>query len=218
MARLRSQHEITLLQAVTDVRKLQITETEEAIVALQRQRETVAARQEFYLGREKVSGKEKAAAALNMIAGAHDVAAGALKAIAGVMALVPQGDVGVIAVIPHLKALWGGETFKAALSLADRRDDLALLEPLGARAVEHVEHGEAELGLAESAATGRGLRGHRSGAGSRARGGWVNRGKCSDRAPRRVCRGVWCGACVASFDNRCGRRRLPRCDATSRTS
>lgn len=115
---LRSQHEIAVLQGVLDVRKAQVREAEEAIVALERQRDTVEARQEFYLTRKKVSSLESKAEKLLLSATILDGVSAGLKGLAGVLGLIPNIDGGVLAIIPMLKVIFGGDNLAVSATAA----------------------------------------------------------------------------------------------------
>jgi hypothetical protein len=118
MALLRSAHEIALLEAVREVRAFQLTEAERQLEATNGQRAAIEARHEFYRSREKISGQEAEALALAASAFGVQLGAQSLRALAGLFHLIPDADVGAVAILPVAKLKFGGTHVAPSLSAA----------------------------------------------------------------------------------------------------
>ncbi|MEX1363866.1 MAG: hypothetical protein AB1Z98_12110, partial [Nannocystaceae bacterium] len=118
LGQIRATHELAILRATRANREDQIAEAQSQVEVLRRQRATVQARQEYYESREWMNGLEKASLALGGTATVFQVGAQGLKALAGFLHLIPNMDLGVIGVIPVIKALYGGDNVGPAVAAA----------------------------------------------------------------------------------------------------
>jgi len=117
---LRSELELKVLNAVKDMKKLQIEEAGEQIEVLKRTRKVTEERQSYYAGIERISTKEQLN--LDKLSSANDlqIAAQVCNTLAGVVAMVPDllGGVSGIGGSPHASLQWGGKNLAAAAKSA----------------------------------------------------------------------------------------------------
>jgi hypothetical protein len=120
LSNLRSELEIKLLNAVSDMKKLSIKEAGEQIEILKRTRKVTEERQKFYAEVEKISAKEQLN--LDKLSEANDlqVAAQISRTLAGVMAMIPDllGGASGFGGSPHVTLQWGGKNLAAAANSA----------------------------------------------------------------------------------------------------
>lgn len=119
---LRSELEIKVLNAVKDIKKLQINESKEQIEVLKRTKKVTEERQKYYSIIQKIISKEQLN--LDKLGEAHDFQMGAQIAdtLAGIMALIPDlvGGASGFGGSPHVVVQWGGlNLLGAAKSTAD---------------------------------------------------------------------------------------------------
>ena len=117
---LRSSQEINMQQAMKQVRKLQIDEAKQNIVALEETIKNTEARKEYYGSREYMNTKEKNAYNLGVTANVLSTVGSQLSALAAGLSLIPQFDVGVSGVFatPVAKIIFGGQQISAAVNSA----------------------------------------------------------------------------------------------------
>jgi hypothetical protein len=120
IALLRSQLEIKVLNAVSDMKKLQIQESAEQIEILKRTQKVTEERQEYYRQIERISDKEQLN--LDKLSEAHDLqtAAQVCNTLSGVVAMIPDllGGASGIGGSPHVTLQWGGRNLAAAAKSA----------------------------------------------------------------------------------------------------
>ncbi len=119
---LRNELELKVLNAVKDIRKLQINEAKEQIEILNRTKKVTEERQKYYASIEKIISKEQLN--LDKLGEAHTFQMGAQIAdtLAGIVALVPDlvGGASGFGGSPHVVVQWGGlNLLGAAKSAAD---------------------------------------------------------------------------------------------------
>jgi 5-hydroxyisourate hydrolase-like protein (transthyretin family) len=118
LGRLRATHEVSLLRANRAARTKQIEEAEAQLEALRRQQQTVQARQAYYASREAMSALEKQSLALGGKATGFQAGAQATGALAGLLHLIPDLDIGALVVMPHYKLRFGGSNIGPAVRAA----------------------------------------------------------------------------------------------------
>jgi hypothetical protein len=94
LARLRSEHELALLQAVRRVRALQIEEAEKSLEGLRQSQEGARLRKQYYSTREFLSATEAVKEALFVVSSGLQVASGVQELGAAVMHALPDISVG----------------------------------------------------------------------------------------------------------------------------
>jgi hypothetical protein len=121
LARLRSSHELGLLDAVAEVRKLQVDEAKKSIEVIEASKQLAAARQNHYQGLldNGLSDLEIAQMVSMVIAGRVRVEAGLTGALAGALVLIPQFEVGASGAMatPRVSGQFGGEQLSSAVRL-----------------------------------------------------------------------------------------------------
>ncbi|MCA9652229.1 MAG: hypothetical protein KC501_20105, partial [Myxococcales bacterium] len=118
LGQLRATHELAILRATRASREDQIAEAQSQVAALRRQRATLEARREYYESREWMNDLERTSLVLGGTATGFQVAAQGIKALAGFLHLIPNMDLGVIGLIPVVKALYGGNNVGPAVAAA----------------------------------------------------------------------------------------------------
>ncbi|HJQ08282.1 MAG TPA: neuraminidase-like domain-containing protein [Candidatus Saccharimonadales bacterium] len=117
---LRSEQEISVLNAVTAIKKLGIAEATEQIEVLKRTRKVTEERQKFYAEVEKINAKEQLN--LDKLEESHDLQLGAQisRTLAGVVAMIPDllGGASGFGGSPHVTLQWGGKNLAAAANSA----------------------------------------------------------------------------------------------------
>jgi len=121
LAQLRSSHELGLLDAVAEVRKLQVDEAKKSIEMIEASKQLAAARQNHYQGLldNGLSDLEIAQMVSMVIAGRVRVEAGLTGALAGALVLIPQFEVGASGAMatPRVSGQFGGEQLSSAVRL-----------------------------------------------------------------------------------------------------
>jgi 5-hydroxyisourate hydrolase-like protein (transthyretin family) len=122
LALLRNELELKVLNAVKDIKKLQISESKEQIEVLKRTKKVTEERHSYYSKIEKINKKEQLN--LDKLGEAHGFQIGAQVAdtLAGIMALIPDlvGGASGFGGSPHVVVQWGGlNLLGAAKSSAD---------------------------------------------------------------------------------------------------
>jgi hypothetical protein len=122
LSRLRQTHELAVLNAARAVKEAQIEEQTRAIEGLQKNKEMITIRRDYYASRELVSAGEGAALAINTASlVVHGVGAVA-DVLGGVLAVIPDFQLGASGFggSPHASAKTGGQSFSKAAELAAR--------------------------------------------------------------------------------------------------
>jgi hypothetical protein len=122
LALLRSSHEVNLLKAVRHVKEQQIEESDEALKALERSKETAKKRKEYYESREYKNANEKLHIAKLESAQIWQTVRQGMELAAGSLSLIPQLDYGVSgwAGTPVVKVEIGGVQLSSAVQIASR--------------------------------------------------------------------------------------------------
>ncbi len=122
LARLRSTHELGLLDAVGEVRRLQIEEAKKATEVARASKKLTEARQTHFQGLLDGgwSGLEVAQMDSMVTAGTLRTVAGGIEALAAGLALIPQIDLGGegFGGTPRVAAQYGGQQISAAIKFA----------------------------------------------------------------------------------------------------
>lgn len=122
LARLRSSHELALLDAVAEVRQLQVDEARKGIEAIKASRGLAEARHAHFHGLldDGWSGLETAQMTSMVTAGGLRTVAGGIEALAAGLALIPQIDLGAegFGGSPRVTAQFGGQQISAAIKFA----------------------------------------------------------------------------------------------------
>jgi len=106
---LRATHEKGLLKAVKDVRTRQLTEAEAAQVALQKGRDVVKARHDYYASRDSINPGELAQLISMGAAGVLQFIAGAAMPAAAAAAMTVDVDIGPTGMGAHATVTFGGK-------------------------------------------------------------------------------------------------------------
>lgn len=127
LALLRNELELKVLNAVKDIKKLQISESKEQIEILKRTKKVTEERQKYYKSIEKISSKEQMN--LDKLKEANDfqVSSQVVRTIAGALRLVPEFHVGAAGFggSPTVVMQLGGSAMSGATNIA--ADILSLL-------------------------------------------------------------------------------------------
>jgi hypothetical protein len=120
MAQLRASHEAGLLEAVLDVRKLQIDEASAQLTAAQRSREAAQLRRDYYRGLAYMNPAETVKEALWQTSATLQDHAGLLELAAAVARAMPDISVGAggHGNSPHLSISYGSQQVAGAISAA----------------------------------------------------------------------------------------------------
>jgi len=117
---LRSELEIKVLNAVKDIKKLQINESKEQIEVLNRTKKVTEERHKYYSSIQKISSKEQLN--LDKLELAHGLQLGSQisQTLAGVFALIPSAAIGAAGFggSPHATVKWGGFNLSSAAKSA----------------------------------------------------------------------------------------------------
>lgn len=97
---LRQGHEIRMLELARDVRRQQVREAEENIRALELSKALAEERYEDYRSRSRENAQERTQIALTNAATVFEVAQGASHAVAGAVAPIPDGYIGMVGPFP----------------------------------------------------------------------------------------------------------------------
>lgn len=120
MARLRSELEIRLLNAISDIKTMAIQESKDQIEILNRTRKVTDERHTYYMNIQKISTKEQLN--LDKLSDAHDLGQDAQisRTLAGVVGMIPSLLAGASGFggSPHVTLKWGGENLAAAANSA----------------------------------------------------------------------------------------------------
>ena len=120
MSLLRSELEIKVLNAVRDMKKLQIKESKEQIEVLKRTKRVTEERQNYYANIEKINSKEQLN--LDKLGEAHglQLSSQVVRTLGGLLALLPEVDLGVSGFggTPTGKVKWGGANLSRAANAA----------------------------------------------------------------------------------------------------
>ena len=114
MSLLQNELDVKLLNAIRDMKLLQIKESKEQVEILKKAKATTEERNKYYAGIQKIIAKEQLN--LDKLSESHDyqMASQIIQATAGVLALIPDFVIGASGFggSPHAAAKWGG-TFLA---------------------------------------------------------------------------------------------------------
>lgn len=115
---LRQTHELNLLRAVKEVRKLQVDEAKEALAGLEVNVESAKMRQKFYSSRSPLIPSEKLHLDRTEMANMFDNIAQGYALVGSAMALIPEFDLGAEGGFssPVVKAQFGGANISRVLS------------------------------------------------------------------------------------------------------
>ncbi|MFI7575647.1 hypothetical protein [Micromonospora sp. NPDC049497] len=160
LQQLRSGHEIALLDAMRDVRVQQVEEAKASVVALERSKQVTEKRAQHYhrLADEGLSELEQQQISKLKVANTSTVLHQAARALAGSLAIAPDGDLGASGLAsPVVKFRWGGT--QLGLSAAGAADFLgatatfhaqkAAMHGLEAANARRAEEWELQAGLAD---------------------------------------------------------------------
>jgi hypothetical protein len=122
LARLRQQHEIAVLNATRAVKQAQIEEQMRSLEGLQKNKEMVTIRRDYYASRPLISPGEGAAITLNTASLVVHAAGSVADVLGGVVAIIPDFQLGASGFggSPHASAKVGGQNFSKAAELAAR--------------------------------------------------------------------------------------------------
>lgn len=122
MTRLRQQHELAVLNAARSVKLAQIEETRHALEGLQKSREMVTIRHDYYATRPFISDGESGALAVNTASLVVHAVGTVADILGGVMAAIPDFQLGASGFggSPHATVKTGGLSFSKAAELAAR--------------------------------------------------------------------------------------------------
>lgn len=122
LARLRQTHELAVLNATRVVKEAQIEEQTRALEGLQKNKEMVTIRRDYYASRPFISPGETAAIAINTASLIVHGAGAVADVLGGVLAAVPDFQIGASGFggSPHASAKTGGQSFSKAAELAAR--------------------------------------------------------------------------------------------------
>ena len=122
MALLRSSHEIRMTSAVLMVKQKQVTEAQSAIDNLNKQKELVTIRRQYYSGliNAGLSGNERVAIGLNYASAGMEVVISTGTLLAGGLSLIPNFTIGASGFggTPHAVGTVGGESLSKSGDLA----------------------------------------------------------------------------------------------------
>lgn len=118
LALLRAGQEMTVAEAMLEVRRQQIEDAENAVKALEKSREVVGVRQAYYSSREFVNVGESLALALQGFSAAGEGTISTLSALAGVLGAIPNFSIGIAGFggSPNVSISFGGGNLAAVLS------------------------------------------------------------------------------------------------------
>lgn len=120
MSLLRSELEIKVLNAVRDMKKLQISEAKEQIEVLKRTKKVTEERQSYYASIEKINSKEQLN--LDKLGKAQDyqMASQVVRIVAGALSMIPDVKIGVSGFggSPEAGFTMGGTNFSRATNIA----------------------------------------------------------------------------------------------------
>ena len=120
MSLLRSELEIKVLNAVRDMKKLQIKESKEQIEVLKRTKKVTEERQSYYAGIEKISSKEQLN--LDKLGESQDyqMASQVVRIVAGALSMIPDVKIGVSGFggSPEAGFTMGGTNFSRSTNIA----------------------------------------------------------------------------------------------------
>src|SRR5262249_24094776 len=94
LARLRQTHELSLLNAVRDIKQKQIEDAQLVIDGLTKARELAEIKRDYFSGRDLLNAAEGVALGLSAAALATQLAGTIVDTLAGVMCLIPDFKVG----------------------------------------------------------------------------------------------------------------------------
>lgn len=122
LTRLRQQHELSVLNAARAVKQAQIEEAQHALEGLQKNREMVTIRRDYYSSRPLISPGEAGALTLNTASLVVHAAGAVADVLGGVVAAIPDFQIGASGFggSPHASARTGGASFSKAAELAAR--------------------------------------------------------------------------------------------------
>ena len=118
LARLRSRHEVDLLQAIKTVKSNQLTESTDLRLAAEKSKLTVEARRDHYRDIPFLIPAEQTGLALTSLAVTQEIVAAGSEAIAAIAAIIPQYSAGTSGFYssPVVVAAYGGEQVSRAAS------------------------------------------------------------------------------------------------------
>ena len=122
LTRLRQQHERAVLDAARAVKQAQIEEAKRTLEGLQKNREMVTMRRDYYASRPLLNPGEASALNLNTASLVVHTAGAVADVLGGVVAAIPDFQIGASGFggSPHASAKTGGQSFSKAAELAAR--------------------------------------------------------------------------------------------------
>ena len=122
LSRLRQQHEIAMLNAARAVKQAQIDEATDGLQGLQKTREMVTIRRDYYSSRPFLNAGESGALAISATSLVVHAAGTVSDILGGVVAIIPDFQLGASGFggSPHVSAKMGGQNFSKAAELAAR--------------------------------------------------------------------------------------------------
>jgi 5-hydroxyisourate hydrolase-like protein (transthyretin family) len=117
---LRSELELKVLNAVKDIKKLQINESKEQIEVLKKTKKVTEERQKYYRNIQKIISKEQLSLDLLEFAQREQVSAQNINILASVLGYLPNVTIGASGFggSPHVNAQWGTGNIISALQAA----------------------------------------------------------------------------------------------------
>ncbi|MFN0088301.1 MAG: neuraminidase-like domain-containing protein [Blastocatellia bacterium] len=118
MARLRSTHEVLVLEAIREVKQRQIDEAKGALEALEASKTVLEERRSFYESREQKSVKEQQHLDKLEEAQKFQIRSNAIEMARAAFGFLPDFDLGIegVASSPTVKARWGGSNILSYMS------------------------------------------------------------------------------------------------------
>jgi hypothetical protein len=122
LAQLRSTHEISVLNKVKEIRLKQKDDAKVGLDAVKRTKKVTEARRNYYRDIEERIDEERQHLSNLETAVVFQTIGQGIEILAGVLALIPQFDVGVAGAFgsPVVKAKWGGINISTAVQVASR--------------------------------------------------------------------------------------------------
>ena len=115
LALLRSGHELQLLEAIRQIKKLQVNEAEEAQAALNKGKEAIEIQDEYYRNIPKTIEQEELQLDLMDSSTAIQAIQGGSELAAGVLHLIPEETVGFLGIFPVITLGHGGPNIAGGL-------------------------------------------------------------------------------------------------------
>jgi peptidoglycan hydrolase-like protein with peptidoglycan-binding domain len=118
MALLQSSNALKILDAIEQLKGLQVEESQLSIESLEIAKKSVQIRKQFYESKEFMNKEEEAAKALGITSIVTHTVGTVLNTIGGVVKPIPEITTGTIAIIPKAEVKFGGDKLAGALTIA----------------------------------------------------------------------------------------------------